>query len=121
MDKYTLADYFQWSKQRDSYVVVKEIAGMIVAVMHFTVHNTYIVLEMLARNKAYGHPGAGGDLIRLLEWKLAPTLGIQEIQMEAMAQVVKYYDDDLGYVHYGEPFEDPDWGRLTPKMKRLVP
>ena len=94
---------------------------MIVAVMHFTVHNTYIVLEMLARNKAYGHPGAGGDLIRLLEWKLAPTLGIQEIQMEAMAQVVKYYDDDLGYVHYGEPFEDPDWGRLTPKMKRLVP
>lgn len=121
MDRYTLAHYFRWSKQHDSYVVIREIGGMIVAVMHFTVHHTYVVLEMLARNKAYGHPGAAGDLVRLLEWRLAPLFGVQEIRMEAMAQVVRYYDDVLGYVHYGEPFEDSDWGVLTPKKKRLAP
>jgi hypothetical protein len=59
MDRYTLADYYQWGRRKHSYVVVKEIGGMIVAVMHFTTHGAYIMLEMLARNKAYGHPGAG--------------------------------------------------------------
>jgi hypothetical protein len=41
--------------------------------------------------------------------------------MEAMRQVVRYYDDYLGYVHDGEPFEDPEWGLLTPKKKLLTP
>jgi hypothetical protein len=65
------------------------------------VHTGYIMLEMLARNKLLQYPGAGGDLVRVVERSVAPQLGISEIRMEALQHVVRYYDDILGYEESG--------------------
>ena len=41
--------------------------------------------------------------------------------MEALQEVVSYYDDMLGYEEYAIPYVYPEWGLLTPKRKRLTP
>ncbi len=72
---------------------------------------------MLARNKLLESPGAGGDLVRVVERVVAPQLGKNEIRLEAPEGVVSYYDETLGYEEYDVPYEDRDWGLLTPKRK----
>ncbi len=119
MDRYTLRDYYQWSLDSDALVIVREIEGQIAGVQYLTVHPGYIMLEMLARNKLLEYPGAGGDLVRVVERSVAPQLGMAEIRMEAMQRVVSYYDDVLGYEEYGASYQDSEWGRITPKRKLL--
>jgi len=78
------------------------------------------MLEMLARNKLLSYVGTGGDLVRVVELVVAPQLGITEIRMEALQEVVSYYDDTLGYEEYATPYVYPEWGLLTPKRKMLT-
>jgi hypothetical protein len=68
------------------------------------VHAGSIMLEMLARNRLLQYPGAGGDLVRVVERSVAPQLGITEIRMEALQEVAGYYDDVLGYEECGKPY-----------------
>jgi hypothetical protein len=119
MDRYALRDYYGWSLDSDALVIAREIEGQIAGVQYLTVHPGFIMLEMLARNKLVGYPGAGGDLVRVVEKVVAPQLGIAEIRMEALQYVVAYYDDVLGYEEYGVPYRDKEWGVLTPKRKLL--
>lgn len=44
---------------------------------------------------------------------LAPQLGVAEIRMEALQQVVSYYDDVLGYEEYGLGYQDSECGLLA--------
>jgi len=119
MDRYTLRHYYDWSLEPDALVIVREIEGLVAGVQFVTVHSGYIMLEMLARNKLLDYPGAGGDLVRVVERVVAPQLGVREVRMEALEHVVKYYDDVLGYEETGKPYRDPEWGLLTPKRKLL--
>ncbi len=100
-------------------VIVREVEGQVAGVQYLTVHSGYIMLEMLARNKLLQYPGAGGDLVRVVERVVAPQLDISEIRMEALKHVVRYYDDVLGYEEIGNAYEDREWGPLTPKGKLL--
>lgn len=119
MDRYSLRQYYEWSLEPDALVIVREVEGQIAGIQYLTVHNGYIMLEMLARNKLLQYPGAGGDLVRVVERRVAPQLGISEIRMEALQHVVRYYDDVLGYEESGKPYRDSEWGLLTPKRKLL--
>ena len=119
MDRYTLRQYYEWSLERDALVIVREVEGLVAGVQYVTVHSGYIMLEMLARNKLLDYPGAGGDLVRVVERVVAPQVGVREIRMEALEHVVRYYDDVLGYEEVGRPYRDPEWGVLTPKRKLL--
>ncbi len=117
MDRYSLRDYYGWSLEPNALVIVRDIERHIASVQYLTVHSGYIMLEMLARNKLLQYPGAGGDLVRVVERSVAPQLGIAEIRMEALEHVVRYYDDVLGYEEYGKLHRDSEWGLLTPKRK----
>lgn len=119
MDTYTLGQYYEWSLEPDALVIVREVEGHLAGVQFITVHRGYLMLEMLARNKLLDYPGAGGDLVRVVERVVAPQLGILEIRMEALQHVVRYYDDVLGYEESGRSYRDPEWGLLTPKRKLL--
>jgi hypothetical protein len=119
MDRYTLKDYFEWSLDSNSLVIVREIEGKVAGVLYLTVRPGYIMIEMLARNKLLDYPGVGGDLVRVVERVVAPRLGITEIRVEALPDVVSYYDKTLGYEECGEPYQDSEWGSLTPKRKLL--
>ena len=119
MDEYTLFDYFRWSQENDSLVIVREIEGKVAGVVYLTVHESYIMIEMLARNKLLAYPGAGSNLIRLVEKSVAPQLGIREVRLHAMPHIVDHYDNVLGYEEYGNQYADKEWGELTPKRKLL--
>ncbi len=119
MDRYTLSQYYEWSLEPDALVIVREVESHVAGVQYITVHREHIMLEMLARNKLLDYPGAGGDLVRVVERVVAPQLGIAEIRMDALQHVVRYYDDFLGYEEIGRPYRDPEWGLLTPKRKLL--
>lgn len=119
MDRFTLRQYYEWSLEPDALVIVREVEGKVAGVQYLTVRSGHIMLEMLARNKLLQYPGAGGDLVRVVERIVAPQLGITEIRMEALQHVVRYYDDVLRYEEYGTPYRDPEWGLLTPKRKLL--
>ncbi len=119
MDRYTLADYYQWSKEANSLVIVREVEERIVGILYLTAHQSYIMVEMLARNKLLNYPGTGANLLRVVERSVAPQLGVKEVRLEALSDVVAYYDDELGYAEYGIPFSDGEWGELTPKRKLI--
>ena len=119
MDRYNLSDYYEWSRQKDSLVIIREIEGSIAAVVHLRIKEEYIVIEMLARNKLLQYKGAAGDLLLLVEKLVARHYRKEEIRLESMKDVVSYYNDK-GYEKYGEPYHDPQWGLLTPMVKRLT-
>ncbi|PIN83698.1 MAG: hypothetical protein COV65_02820 [Nitrosopumilales archaeon CG11_big_fil_rev_8_21_14_0_20_33_24] len=79
------------------------------------------MIEMVIRNKSFPESkGAGSDLIKVVEKIIDRYYNKNEIRLEAMDQVVDYYDHTLKYEKYDEPYEDKDWGVLTPMKKRLT-
>ena len=108
MDRYSLGDYYRWSLESSAPVIVREIEGQVAGVQYLTVYPYHIMLEMLARNKLLSYVGTGGDLVRVVELVVAPQLGITEIRMEALQEVVSYYDDTLGYEEYATPYVYPE-------------
>ena len=121
MDKFTLADYYAWSLEENSHVIVREIDENITAVLYLTIHTDHIMIEMVVRNKESVYSkGSGGDLIKAAETIIARYYGKKEIRLEAMGQVVDYYTKFLKYEKYAESYNDYDWGLLVPMRKRLV-
>jgi hypothetical protein len=119
MDGYSLGDYRR-SLESGALVIVREIEGQVAGVQYLTVYPDHIMLEMLARNKLLSYVGTGGDLVRVVELVVAPQLGITEIRMEALQEVVSYYDDTSGYEEHATPYVYPAWGLPTPKRKMLA-
>jgi len=120
MDKFTLEDYYRWSLEKNSLVIVREMENNIAGVLYLTIQD-HIMIEMVIRNKSLPESkGAGGDLIKVVEKIIARYYNKNEIRLEAMDQVVDYYDHILKYEKYDEPYEDKDWGVLTPMKKRLT-
>ncbi len=118
MDRYTLADYYQWSLEDNSLVIIREIEGKIAAVALVTIHDDYVMLEMLVRNKLHSYSGSAGDLVILVEKLIAPHYRKKQVRLEAMKDVVQYYSGRR-YMIYGKSYADADWGELTPMEKRL--
>jgi len=116
-----LADYYAWSLEENSHVVVREIDGNITAVLYLTIHADHIMIEMVVRNKESVYSkGSGGDLIKAVETIIARYYGKNEIRLEAMEQVADYYTKFLKYEKYDKPYNDYDWGLLVPMRKQLV-
>ena len=120
MDKFTLSDYYKWSLEENSHIIVREVDGNISAVLYLTIHDDHIMIEMVVRNKEFvSSKGSGGDLIKAVETVIARYHKKKEIRLEAMGQVADYYLKFLKYEKYGEPYKDSDWGLLVP-MKKLL-
>jgi predicted GNAT family N-acyltransferase len=120
MDKFTLTDYYEWSLEEHSHVIVREIDENISAVLYLTIHDDHIMIEMVVRNKEFVlGKGSGGDLIKAVETVIARYYGKKEIRLESMAQVADYYLKFLKYEKYDEPYKDSDWGLLVPMKKQL--
>ena len=118
MDRYVLEDYYDWSLEEDSLVVLREVEEKIAAVALVTIHDDHLLLEMLVRNKLYPYQGSAGDLVIVVEKLIAPHYGKKEIRLEAMDHVVEYYVG-RGYEIYHRPYKDAVWGKLTPMRKQL--
>ncbi|MHB9161320.1 MAG: hypothetical protein ACYC6W_10640 [Nitrosotalea sp.] len=107
MDKFTLADYYEWSLEENSHVIVREIDENISAVLYLTLHDDHIMIEMAVRNKEFvSSKGSGGDLIKAVETVIARYYGKKEIRLEAMEQVADYYTKFLKYEKYDKPYKD---------------
>lgn len=79
MDKFTLADYYGWSIEANSHVIVREIDENITAVLYLTMHDDHIMIEMVVRNKDSTYSkGSGGDLIKAVETIIARYYGKRE-------------------------------------------
>ncbi len=74
------------------------------------------MIVMIGRNILTGFSGVGTRLMALAE-NVGRQLGKKEIRLESLDTVVKWYDDILGYEEYDEPYDDKEFGRLTPKRK----
>ena len=120
MDRYNLLDYYHWSLEPDSLVIVREVEGTVVGVLQLIVHRNYLIIERVAKNKLLNYPAVGQNLIRVVELYVAPQLKIREVRLEALQELVPYYDDRLGYEEYGTAYYDNEWGDLTPKRKFLA-
>jgi hypothetical protein len=120
MDRFTLADYFEWGRGPESASIVREVEGRIAAVVCITLAGDILEIDMLARNKLLPHPGTGAALVMMLEAEIAPVLGVQELRLESRPGLVDYYDNDLEFEEYSGEVKDVDWPeKLTPKRKRV--
>lgn len=121
MDRFTLEDYYKWSLEENSLVIVREIEGNIAGMLYLTIHDDHIMIEMVVRNKLHvSSRGSGGDLIKVVETIIARRYNKKEIRLEAMEQVVDYYETSLRYEKYDQSYNDNDWGMLTPMKKQLT-
>jgi hypothetical protein len=120
MDQFSLNDYWQWSLEPDSMVLVRELDSMVAAVAYLTIHHGFVKVEMLGRNLS--HPsskGSGFDLLRFIETRVARDNGFKEVRLDSIDSMVEQYRKK-GYVEIlGASFEDPEWGVLTPMSKTL--
>lgn len=121
MAKHELEDYFRWSLEPDSIVIVREVVGPapIAAVLYATVHPDHLMIEMVARNKHAPYPGSGALLVSALANFVAPALAVHELRLESRPDVVPYWDDVIGFQEYAPKVQDPEFGDLTPKRKRV--
>lgn len=121
MAKHQLEDYYRWSLEPDSIVLVREVSGPIpvAGVLYATVHSDHLMIEMVARNKHAPYPGSGALLVGILANAVAPALGIHELRLESRTNAVPYWDDKMGFEEYSAKIQDPEFGELTPKRKRV--
>lgn len=116
MDRYVLRDYYQWSLEPNELVILYEKEKKLAGIIELTVHDDYIMIVMVGRNILTGFSGVGTRLMALAE-NVGRQLGKKEIRLESLDTVVKWYDGILGYEEYDEPYDDKEFGRLTPKRK----
>lgn len=117
MDRFRLADYYEWSLEPDSIVLVRELDGRPVALVHITVHGDHVMIEMMARDRN-SRAGLGLEILALVEKIIAPKLKRIEIRLEAKGEKLADWYASRGYVRFGLPYDDPEWGRLVPMKKR---
>jgi len=101
MNRVTLRDYYDYSRQKNQYVVLLVEADELLGIMAFMVCGDHIYLEWLARNAA-----------------IARQLEKYEIRLDSLDSSFSWYVR-LGYQSYGAPFPEDRWGTLTPMRKRL--
>jgi histone acetyltransferase (RNA polymerase elongator complex component) len=116
MDKYTLRDYLDWNQNPNEVCIVYKQKGRVAGIIDITVYEGYIKVEMVGKNKLVDASGVGTKLMKLAE-NIARQLGRAEIRLESLDTVVGFYDEYLGYSEFAEPYEDEEFGRLTPKRK----
>lgn len=78
----------------------------------------HLYLDLVERNEMIkGSRGAGFRLIVLPEI-IAERLGYKRITLSSTQDNIAYYER-LGYQVIGTPFDNPDYGKLTPMEKRF--
>ena len=118
MNRVTLRDYYDYSRQKNQYVVLLVEADELLGIMAFMVCGDHIYLEWLARNAAIStEERVGSKLISLLEG-IARQLEKYEIRLDSLDSSFSWYVR-LGYQSCGAPFPEDRWGTLTPMRKRL--
>jgi hypothetical protein len=123
MNRYSLNDYYKWSLESNSLVLVKERNEEIFAVSYLTIHDSYITIEMFSRNSLVDSKGIGANMLRVIFEYICKPNEIYEVRLEAIKNAVSYYDSylpiELQFTEYDEPFPGEGWGVLTPKKKIL--
>lgn len=100
------------------YVIVYEMVGKILGFLVFIDRGDHLYLDLVERNEMIkGSRGAGFRLIVLLEI-IAERLGYKRITLSSTQDNIAYYER-LGYQVIGTPFDNPDYGKLTPMEKRF--
>lgn len=116
MDVYTLRDYLRWNERPNEVCIIHKKESMITGILDITVHDDFIMIEMVGKNNLVQASGVGTKLMSLVE-NIARQLGKKEIRLESLDTVVEWYDEFLGYAEYNEPYDDAELGKLTPKRK----
>lgn len=114
-----LTDYVELGKAKDSLVVIRERDGQIVALAWLIVEREHLVIEVLARDQVNGK-GSGAYMLAFVEDYIAHAVGRREIRLEALNDALRNWYGAQGYLPHGEPYDDPEWGRLYPMRKRLT-
>ena len=118
MDSYNLHDYFAWNEPQDGLSLVYKVDDRIAGAMYISVHERYLVVEMLGKNILAPGTHVGTKLMMLAE-NVAHQLGKAEIRLESLDTVVEWYDGPLGYSEYTSRTHDAEFGLLTPKRKSM--
>ncbi len=116
MDRYTLRDYLKWNERPNEVGFVYKVEGAIAGILDISVPNDFIMVEMVGKNVLVQASAVGTKLMSLAE-NIARQLGKKEIRLESLDSVVRWHDEHVGYVEYDQPYDDSEFGRLTPKRK----
>lgn len=116
MDRYALRDYFQMNQNPNEICVVYKVEGLVAGVIDIIKSPNFLMIDKIGRNKLVPATRVGMKLMSLVEG-IARQLGVNEIRLESLDSVIGWYDGPLGYSEYDESYNDPDFGRLTPKRK----
>lgn len=118
MDRYVLRDYYQWSLLPNDLVILYEISGRIVGIIELRINEDHIMVDMVGSNALVQVPGVGTKLMSLAE-NLARQLGIREIRLDSLDDVVSWYGL-FGYGGYADRYYDAELGCWLTPMKKLI-
>ncbi len=117
MDNYSLATYYRWGLEPDTYTIVYEPEDRIFGIMTVSIRDDYASIEMLGRNSLVVPKGSGRVLVQVAE-NIAHDLGKKEVRLDSLDTAVDFYRQ-LGYEQSAKKFIDAEFGLLTPMKKRL--
>lgn len=131
MDKYSLQQFFNDSQKTETFVILRKIKRIPIAVIELTfqqkkvegigvdidIYQYGLVVEMLAVDKSYHGHGIGTDMMALAE-NVGRSLNVYKISLEAVEDQVNFYKK-LGYSEKDPKYSDPEWGTLVPMERNL--
>ena len=131
MDQYSLQQFFNDSQKPKTFVILRKIKGIPIAVIELTFHQKKVegievdidiyqyglVVELLAVDKSYHGHGIGTDMMALAE-NVVRSLNVYKISLEAVEDKVNFYKK-LGYTQKEPKYIDPEWGILVPMERKL--
>lgn len=131
MDKYSLQQFFNDSQKTETFVILRKIKGIPIAVIELTfqqkkvegigvdidIYQYGLVVELLAVDKSYQGHGIGTDMMALAE-NVGRSLNVYKISLEAVEDQVNFYKK-LGYSEKDPKYIDPEWGTLVPMERNL--
>ena len=131
MDQYSLQQFYYDSQKPNTFVILKKIKGIPIAVIELTFHQTKVegigvdidiyeyslVVELLAVDKLYHGLGMGTDLMALAE-NVGRSLNVYKISLDAVEDKVSFYKE-LGYSQKAPKYSDSKWGILVPMEREL--
>jgi len=120
MKGYSLGYFYGWSLEPDTLVIVKDgkhgfLEGIIL--LRFVPGKSQpdkMMVEMLSRNFESGSSssGIGTELLNIAEKYIAKPIGVTEIIIDAVSELVDYYGH-LGYLKMGREEYDQYWGKIV--------
>ncbi|AKA48671.1 hypothetical protein IX51_05670 [uncultured archaeon] len=121
MDRYDLSYYYRRSLEPGTIVMVLEHNQEVAGLSLLVVDDNTLTIEMLAKNMNVKRSGVGAEILGCIEETIADQLMVNEIRLESLnrKKLLNFYNR-MGFISYGPPSLDREWGIIFPMRKRIV-